>query len=1054
MGEEDDPVIHNSSSKLFEIIKGWIYYKLDSMLAMRSNQFKLLCFALIFLNVVMAIPWYISGGMYGVRVGDTDWKDSMFDVWSLIMDTGIQYYAVHNSPRFLAAICTIMGLLFAAVLTGFVVDAVMEKMNDLRKGKSAVMEWNHTLLIGWTDRSIAFIAQICLANESDGGGCIVVLSEFPKEDMEAELASTMNERDLRGTRVVFRTGSPLSAMDLRRAACETARSIVIMAAGDTHSKADAATLRVVIALKTFTEMIGHVVVEVLDKEMEHLMKIIGGEQIETLITYETLARMSLSSVKQPGIAVAYEELLGFDGDEFYTATWPHLAGKKFGSCVEYFPMAIAIGVVNNDGSVILNPSNDYPLAMDTGIIVIAEDDDSYEAVTTPYSITSGSLPKMNADVDAPDRLLFIGWTDNVKGMLDILNTIFDPGTEVHLLNRTPVEERLRRLSEQGLDIETHLYNLEVTHIVGDPAVWRTLRTIKLETYRCMLVISDERELGDLMASDSHNLACILLLRHHVELTAVETNRNAEASTGGMLRKEKVRAQEDTKEEVEEVEIKTTPKQPIFCEILDTRTQKLIADHPSLGQSCHFLVSNRLISKVLAMVAEDRKVSKILTILLSGVTSIMLKSSEIYVSPSERVSFFVVAKRAQRLNQICIGYQKKNRLNDIFINPKDKDEPKYWSDCDFIMISRDEKVERNRNRSNRLPDKEGEVGSDLSHPVSQRVKSEETDKFASSQQYVPKTYHKESVADLMGLVATSLAHAAGASISDSTIDVPFSTSKPMGFVVVADNDDVSQSPVVSSVTEGGSASVAGVKDGWVVKAVDGVDITTTSEMVQCLVDAKNSQRKMTIVSFALPVANAVNLLHDPHLDEIEDPVSREVALRLKCAHLQRELGTKGLPEPSAFLEPSTGYQDQVADLHRAVEMERRLRMNTEKMLRETQRAVEDLVEKQRDHDRTIELLREAQAAPPPVPLTLTQQKSLFVSGPPPIPSPPPLTAQPPSAPKAGSPNLPTTPVSAGSGYGQQRRPTLSTSLKIKTNAPPPAVKATRRGRSLGRSPPPG
>jgi hypothetical protein len=54
-------------------------------------------------------------------------------------------------------------------MAGFVVDAVMEKMNDLRKGKSAVKEWDHTLLIGWTDRSIAFISQICLANESSGG---------------------------------------------------------------------------------------------------------------------------------------------------------------------------------------------------------------------------------------------------------------------------------------------------------------------------------------------------------------------------------------------------------------------------------------------------------------------------------------------------------------------------------------------------------------------------------------------------------------------------------------------------------------------------------------------------------------------------------------------------------------------------------------------------------------------------------------------------------------------------------------------------------------------
>jgi ion channel POLLUX/CASTOR len=170
----------------------------------------------------------------------------------------------------------------------------MEKMNDLRKGKSAVMEWNHTVLIGWTDRSIAFIAQICLANESGGGGCIVVLAEHGKEAMEAELASSMSSKDLMGTRVVFRSGSPLNALDLNRAACQTARSVVIMAAGDTHSKADAATLRVIIALKTFAKMKGHVVVEVLDKEMEHLMKVNRGRCIVNVICcYLTVSIVSI-----------------------------------------------------------------------------------------------------------------------------------------------------------------------------------------------------------------------------------------------------------------------------------------------------------------------------------------------------------------------------------------------------------------------------------------------------------------------------------------------------------------------------------------------------------------------------------------------------------------------------------------------------------------------------------------------------------------------------------------------------------------------------------------
>jgi hypothetical protein len=345
-------------------------------------------------------------------------------------------------------------------------------------------------------------------------------------------------------------------------------------------------------------------------------------------------------------------------------------------------MAVAIGVVNSDGSVVLKPDNDFLITADTGIIVVAEDDDSYSAVREPYRIDVGKLPQYRSEVDAHDRLLFVGWTDNVKGMLEILNTIFDPGTEVHLLNRTPIKDRIKRLADQGMNTKRDLCNLEVTHIVGNPAVWRTLKALDLKSYRCMLVISDENDLGDLMASDSHNLACILLLRHHNELTEVELSRTASAHTGGLSRSAGVRAEyesEGTEKKLllvtsgggyesakhdgvaafqatadmhrHKPQIAHSAAQPIFCEILDTRTQKLIASHPTLGSSCHFLVSNRLISKVMAMVAEDRKVCAILNILLSGVISCMLKPSEIYVGLSERVSFFVVAKRAQRLNQV-------------------------------------------------------------------------------------------------------------------------------------------------------------------------------------------------------------------------------------------------------------------------------------------------------------------------------------------------------------------------------------------------------------------
>ena len=54
-------------------------------------------------------------------------------------------------------------------------------------GKSVVVEQNHTLMLGWNDEAFGFIEEICLANESEGGGVIVVLSNHEKEDMDHQL---------------------------------------------------------------------------------------------------------------------------------------------------------------------------------------------------------------------------------------------------------------------------------------------------------------------------------------------------------------------------------------------------------------------------------------------------------------------------------------------------------------------------------------------------------------------------------------------------------------------------------------------------------------------------------------------------------------------------------------------------------------------------------------------------------------------------------------------------------------------------------------------------
>ncbi len=65
-----------------------------------------------------------------------------------------------------------------------------------------------------------------------------------------------------------------------------------------------------------------------------------------------------------------------------------LVGKPFSACVEYFPMAVPIGVVDaSTGQVILLPDSNYQIVEGTGIIVIAEDNESYTCLRNPYTVS-------------------------------------------------------------------------------------------------------------------------------------------------------------------------------------------------------------------------------------------------------------------------------------------------------------------------------------------------------------------------------------------------------------------------------------------------------------------------------------------------------------------------------------------------------------------------------------------------------------------------------------------------------------------------------------------
>ena len=95
-------------------------------------------------------------------------------------------------------------------------------MEGLRKGKAEVLEAEHTLLLGWSDKLLAIVDQICNANASEGGRPIVILAE--KDKVEMEEAIDKHSPNLRGSRVICRRagGNPREGRLCDLAGCDLA----------------------------------------------------------------------------------------------------------------------------------------------------------------------------------------------------------------------------------------------------------------------------------------------------------------------------------------------------------------------------------------------------------------------------------------------------------------------------------------------------------------------------------------------------------------------------------------------------------------------------------------------------------------------------------------------------------------------------------------------------------------------------------------------------------------------------------------------------------------
>lgn len=129
--------------------KGKLKYMFDNLMS-KGTLALIGCLALISTVVItiMSIIVLATNSLEGVGFPELMWMGFMrtLDSGTITGDSG--------SPIFIICmlIITLAGILVFSILIGLLTTGLQDMMDSLRKGRSKVIESNHTIILGWSDQ--------------------------------------------------------------------------------------------------------------------------------------------------------------------------------------------------------------------------------------------------------------------------------------------------------------------------------------------------------------------------------------------------------------------------------------------------------------------------------------------------------------------------------------------------------------------------------------------------------------------------------------------------------------------------------------------------------------------------------------------------------------------------------------------------------------------------------------------------------------------------------------------------------------------------------------
>src|SRR6185503_10234080 len=302
---------------------------------------------------------------------------------------------------------TFASIFMVSIFIGILTNVIDERIQSLRKGRSNVLERDHTLVIGWSPQIFTILSELVEANASRKDASIVVLADKDKIEMEDEIRAQLP--DTRTTRIVCRTGNPLDQADLRIASPDDARAIIILAPDG--ADADTLVLKTILAITNNPARkkdAYHVVAEIRESRNVRVARMVGKDEVQLVLMDDLISRISVQTCRQAGLSVVYTELLNFGGDEIYFKNEPSLAGKTYGEALFLFDKSAVMGIQTEAGETLVNPPMDTKLGARDELIVISEDDTTVR-LSGEKDVREDAIALREPAKPAPERTLILGW---------------------------------------------------------------------------------------------------------------------------------------------------------------------------------------------------------------------------------------------------------------------------------------------------------------------------------------------------------------------------------------------------------------------------------------------------------------------------------------------------------------------------------------------------------------------------------------------------------------------------------------------------------------------